>query len=307
MRRSVVLIGNFDGVHLGHQSLIQRAKKHAQSLADDAGPLPVLAVTFWPHPTTVFAPERTPKLLCSLPQRINLLRANGVDEVRVVQFTADLAGWSPQRFIEIVLAPLNPAEVVVGENFRFGKAASGTPQTLQEYARSMSGGFGVDEVPLAEIEGKAASSSVIRAALSEGDVTTAAENLGRYFRVQGVVVVGDQRGRLLGFPTANLPVSAEYEVPADGVYAGWVNMLDTPGGMLPAAISVGSNPTFEGVINRRVEAYVLDRDDLELYGRWIAVDFVQQLRGMVKFGSVEELVSQMNRDVEESRRILLAT
>lgn len=304
MRRSVVLIGNFDGVHLGHQSLIDRARAHATALTDDEGPLPVLAVTFWPHPTKIFNPGHTPKLLCPLPERLDLLTSNGVDEVRVVQFTEEISGWSPQQFIETILMPLNPAAIVVGENFRFGKKAAGTPQDLREYSAGLSDGFDVDEVALAEIEHRVASSSAIREALQAGDVETAAVNLGRYFRVRGVVVVGDQRGRLLGFPTANLPISSEYEVPADGVYAGWVRVLDDPDVKMPAAISVGSNPTFDGVLNRRVESYVLDRDDLELYGKWIAVDFVAQLRGMIKFSSVDELVKQMNKDVEKTRELL---
>ena len=300
-RRSVVIVGNFDGVHRGHQRLISLARKRAEQLADERGPLPVLAITFWPHPMSVVSPDRAPKLLCDLADRVELLQVAGVDEVRVVQFNREVAGWQPEYFIDTILRPLNPALIVVGENFRFGRGASGSIATLQEAG---GGDFEVQAAELLSVDEQVTSSSVIRQALISGDVATAAENLGRNFRVRGIVVVGDQRGRHLGFPTANLPVASDFAVPADGVYAGWLTRLDDPNAeRMPAAISVGTNPTFAGV-ERRVETYVLDRDDLRLYGVEIAVEFVKQLRGQMKFESVDALIAQMNADVAQTRTVL---
>ncbi len=301
MRRSVVAIGNFDGVHTGHQRLLETAVRHAHRLGTEREPLQVIVVTFWPHPMSVVAPEHAPLLLTSLPDRIDLLRRYGADEVRVVQFNREVAAWSPERFVETILGPLNPAIVVVGENFTFGYRAAGTPETMREIA---AGHFDVDVIRLVSIDAERTCSSFIRGALAVGDVDAAARHLGRPFRVGGVVVVGDQRGRELGFPTANLPVAAGLATPADGVYAGWVRRADQPSAVrMPAAISVGVNPTFNGV-ERRVESYVLDRTDLELYGRDITVEFVRHLRGQVRFGSVDDLIAQMNKDVAATRVVL---
>lgn len=295
MGQSVVVIGNFDGVHAGHRALIERAKTHAQN----HGGLPVVAVTFWPHPMSVFAPDKAPKLLCNLDERIELLKQAGVDQVRVIRFTRQIANWSPEQFVTTIIEPLRPAALVVGENFRFGKDAAGSPNTL----RALADGYLVDEAALTTSGGDAVSSSIIRNALGCGDVELARENLGRNFQVRGVVVVGDQRGRLLGFPTANLAVTPEFAVPSDGVYAGWVRLIDEPCVKMAAAISVGTNPTFGG-LERRVESYVLDRSDLALYGARISVEFVKKLRGVITFASVDDLVAQMAADVENTRKIL---
>ncbi len=251
MRRSVVAIGNFDGVHTGHQQLLRTAVEHAQELGTEREPLQVIVVTFWPHPMSVVAPGHQPLLLTSLSDRIDLLRRYGADEVRVVQFTRDVAAWSPQKFVDTILGPLNPAVVVVGENFTFGNRAAGTPQMMREFGK---GRFDVDIIHLVSIDSERTCSSFVRSALATGDVAAAARHLGRLFRLSGVVVVGDQRGRELGFPTANLPVAADLATPADGVYAGWLRRLDQPSAIrMPAAISVGTNPTFDGV-ERRVES-----------------------------------------------------
>jgi len=301
MRRSVVAIGNFDGVHTGHQQLLRTAVEHAQELGTEREPLQVIVVTFWPHPMSVVAPGHQPLLLTSLSDRIDLLRRYGADEVRVVQFTRDVAAWSPQKFVDTILGPLNPAVVVVGENFTFGNRAAGTPQMMREFGK---GRFDVDIIHLVSIDSERTCSSFVRSALATGDVAAAARHLGRLFRLSGVVVVGDQRGRELGFPTANLPVAADLATPADGVYAGWLRRLDQPSAIrMPAAISVGTNPTFDGV-ERRVESYVLDRTDLELYGINISVEFVEHLRGQVRFGSIDELIEQMNKDVAATRVVL---
>ncbi len=302
MTRSVVAIGNFDGVHTGHQKLLATAVERAAELGADGRPLPVIVVTFWPHPMSVVAPpDRMPQLLTTLADRIDLLRRYGADQVRVVQFTKEVAGWSPEQFIETILSPLEPALVVVGRNFTFGHRATGTPQTMRQVGE---GRFAVEVLDLTSVDSEQTCSTLVRNALKKGDVATAARHLGRPFRVRGVVIMGDQRGRKLGYPTANMPVAAEMAVPADGVYAGWLRRLDEPDApRLPAAISVGTNPTFDG-IERRVESYVLDRTDLDLYGVEVAVEFVHHLRGQVRFASVDELVAQMATDVADTRRLL---
>lgn len=293
MSKTVVVIGNFDGVHKGHRSVLQEACSGID--------LPLVVVTFWPHPVSILRPELAPKLLTDLRSRIELLKQAGAHEVRVIQFTRDVAQLSPEEFVDRFLMPLNPARIVVGENFRFGHRASGDVATLAELGR---GRFDVRALPLTAISDEVTCSTAVRELLHEGDVAEAARHLGRPFQYRGVVVVGDQRGRELGFPTANLSVPSDLAVPADGVYAGWVTRLDEPGAMpMAAAISVGTNPTFEGA-DHRVESYVIDRTDLELYGVEIAVDFVDRLRGQVKFNGVDELIEQMNSDVAEAKRIL---
>jgi riboflavin kinase/FMN adenylyltransferase len=300
-RSRVVVIGNFDGVHRGHQQLITDARR-------EAGDGSVIAVTFWPHPMSVIRPDRTPQLLTDLDERCQLLRAAGVDEVRVVEFTDDVAGWPPERFVDEALRTLHPTTIMVGENFRFGFRAAGDVELLAKLGRegSPEERFDVQGIPLLAAGGQPGSSTRIRAAIAAGDVEQARDLLSRPFRVRGVVIQGAQRGREMGFPTANVPVPAGFAVPTDGVYAGWVTRLDRPDAeRWPAAISVGSNPTFVGE-NRRVESYVLDRDDLELYGVEIAVDFEHRLRGQIKYSGMEALIDQMHRDVDRARTLLQA-
>ncbi len=301
MSASVVVIGNFDGVHLGHRAVLE----HARSLEPGR---PVIAMTFWPHPLSVLRPGAEPKLLCDLDERVALLRAAGADRVEVVPFTREFSRLSPEQFVSRVLLPLEPCRVVVGGNFRFGHRAAGTVDTLRELGR---GSFEVTAIGLVRsaVSGSAGdaprtSSTRIRAALAAGDIEDAARMLGRPFSFSGEVVRGDQRGRELGFPTANLVVPAQRAVPADGVYAGWLRRADRPAEPAqPAAISVGSNPTFDGT-QRRVESYVLDRTDLDLYGVGVTVEFIRTIRGQVRFDGVEALVAQMNRDVAEIRSVL---
>jgi riboflavin kinase / FMN adenylyltransferase len=295
-RRSVVVIGNFDGVHRGHAALIRAAR-------DSEPDARLVAVTFWPHPMTVVRPDRAPLLLTSLERRQELLRAAGVEEVVVVEFTPEVASWSPAQFVDAVLRPLRPRRIVVGENFRFGFRASGDVRTLAELGR---GSFEVLALPLVSDGTQPSSSTAIRHAVAEGDFGRVRELSDSPFRVTGVVVRGDQRGRELGYPTANVPIPAGMAVPADGVYAGWLQRLDQPNApRWPAAISVGTNPTFDGV-ERRVEAYVLDRDDLELYGVEVAIEFYARLRGQVKYAGREALITQMHADVEQTRHLLHA-
>jgi riboflavin kinase/FMN adenylyltransferase len=297
--RTVVTIGNFDGVHLGHQHVIRRARE----VAEELGIPDVVAVTFDPHPIAVLRPEHAPPTLTTVETRVRLLEEVGVDDVLVVPFSRELADWSPDRFIEeIIVGTLHARAVVVGANFRFGRRAAGDVATLRESGEQhdfVTVGIALDGGP------QVWSSTYVRNCLSGGDVEGAAEALGRPFTVRGEVVRGDERGRDLGYPTANVPTSGMVAAPADGVYAGWLRRLDADdNGPLPAAISVGTNPTFEGDRERRVESYVLDRDDLELYGAEVEVSFVARLRGMRRFDSVEQLVETMADDVRRAREVL---
>ena len=223
-----------------------------------------------------------------------------------VPFDRDIASWTPEEFVDRVLVDsLHAAAVVVGANFRFGHRAAGDVATLR--AAGESRGFDAEGIPL-DGGPQVWSSTYVRTCLVTGDVAGAAEALGRPFAVRGTVVEGDKRGRELGYPTANVPVHAGIAgsaAPADGVYAGWLTRLDT-GERWPAAISVGTNPTFDGHRERRIESYVLDRDDLELYGVAVEVAFVERLRGMVAFDSVDDLVAQMAADVDRARDLLAA-
>jgi riboflavin kinase/FMN adenylyltransferase len=288
-----VVIGNFDGVHRGHAELIRVAQ------ASEPG-APLVVVTFWPHPMSVIRPDQAPLLLTSLERRIELLKEAGATSVVVVEFTAEVASWSPAQFVDTVLRPLHPARIVVGENFRFGFRAAGTATTLAELGGD---DFVVQALPLVTDGTQPSSSTLIRHAVAEGDFGRVRELSDHPFRFSGIVVRGDRRGHELGFPTANVAVKPGMAVPADGVYAGWVTRLDGDHPRWPAAISVGTNPTFDGV-ERRVEAYVLDRDDLELYDVEIAIDFYARLRGQVKYSGLEALITQMHADVEEARHLL---
>ncbi|MDP9395936.1 MAG: bifunctional riboflavin kinase/FAD synthetase [Actinomycetota bacterium] len=294
-RRSVVTIGVFDGVHRGHRVVIGRAVELARLTG-----LRAVAVTFFPHPSGVLRPGSEPATLTTLDHRLELLAGCGVDTTLVLPFDRDLAARSPEEFVRTVLVErLRAAHVVVGANFRFGARAAGDLATLAELGEAF--GFAVDGVELvrAEDQDEVWSSTWIRARVAAGDVEAAAAALGRPHRIEGVVVAGDRRGRTIGYPTANVEPVPGSAVPGDGVYAGW---LCHPGGREPAAISVGTNPTFAGS-QRRVEAYVLDRTDLELYGACVAVDFAARLRGMERFDSLDGLLEAMRRDVERTRAL----
>jgi riboflavin kinase / FMN adenylyltransferase len=297
--RSVVTIGVFDGVHRGHQRDVHRAAGLAAELA-----LPVVVVTFDPHPDEVVRPGSHPPFLSTVRRRGELLAGLGVDAVCVLPFTLGFSRLGPDEFVQAVLVDrLHAARVVVGEDFRFGHRAAGDVALLAELGQKYD--FAAEGVPLLADAGETISSTGIRDRLAAGDVAGAARDLGRPHRVEGVVVRGHRRGRALGFPTANLETLPHTAIPADGVYAGWLASLDTSGReeqRWPAAISIGTNPTFDGQ-QRTVEAYALDTDDLDLYGAHVAVDFAARLRGTVRFDSVPELVAQMHRDVDAARQI----
>ncbi|SDE47756.1 bifunctional riboflavin kinase/FAD synthetase [Auraticoccus monumenti] len=294
MSTSAVVIGTFDGVHTGHRRLLELARAREPGAR-------VVAVTFWPHPVSVVRPGAEPKLLSDPIQRELLLRDAGADEVVVVPFSTEVSRWSPAEFVDRVLRPLEPVRVLVGEGFTFGHRASGSATTLAE---ELGEGVVVESVPLARSGGAPASSTRIRAALAEGDVALANSLLGRPYCFRGVVVVGDQRGREMGFPTANLLVPESMAVPADGIYAGWLTVPEGPdAGRHAAAISVGTNPTFDGV-QRRVEANVIGRTDLQLYGLEVVVEFTAWIRGQVRYTGVEDLVTQIHLDVARIREIL---
>jgi len=296
--RTVVTIGNFDGVHLGHRHVIARARE----VGEEHGLSDVVAVIFDPHPMAVLRPEHAPPTLTTIEARAELLHGAGVDDVLVVPFSRDIAAWSPERFVdEILVDALHARVAVVGANFRFGSRAAGDVATLREAGEQRD--FVTVGVPL-DGGPQVWSSTYIRNCLAAGDVEGAAEALGRPFTVRGEVVSGDRRGRELGYPTANVPTTDLHAGPADGVYAGWLRRLDGDHVPLPAAISVGTNPTFDGRRERRVESYVLDRDDLELYGVQVEVSFVARLRGMVRFESVDDLVATMADDVRRARTLL---
>jgi riboflavin kinase / FMN adenylyltransferase len=293
--RTVVTIGVFDGVHRGHQRIVHRALARAAELR-----LPGVAVTFEPLPESVVRPEEKPALLTTLPRRLELLGELGLDATYVVDFTTEFSERSPEEFVQSVLVDkLRAVDIVVGSNFRFGRRAAGDVATLAELGGAA--GFMVDPIQLAgpisdpysEAASKVFSSSWIRERIAAGDVAGAADALGRPHRLEGTVIHGDHRGRELGYPTANLEVAVDLAIPADGVYAGLLNGM-------PAAISIGTNPTFGGT-GRRVEAYVIDQDGLDLYGTAATLDFVARVRPMATFDSVDALVAQIAQDVDESR------
>ncbi|MFF2045749.1 bifunctional riboflavin kinase/FAD synthetase [Kitasatospora sp. NPDC058170] len=295
--RSVVTIGSFDGVHRGHQLIINRAVERARELGVRS-----VVVTFDPHPSEVVRPGSHPPLLAPQPRRAELIEALGVDAVLVLPFTAEFSQEAPETFVRQVLVDaLHARTVIEGPNFRFGHRAAGNVALLAELGASA--GFDVEVVDL-QVSGEAGggepfSSTLTRRLVAAGDVAGAGEVLGRPHRVEGVVVRGAQRGRELGYPTANVETVPHSAVPADGVYAGW---LTADGERMPAAISVGTNPTFDGTA-RTVEAYAIDRVGLDLYGLHVAVEFLVYLRGMEKFDSIEALLDRMADDVKQAREL----
>jgi riboflavin kinase/FMN adenylyltransferase len=275
-RQRRVAVGSFDGVHLGHREVIRGSDS---------------VLTFDPHPSAVVAPQHTPKLLTSLQVKAELVEALGVEEMIVIPFDADFAKRSAQEFIdEVLVGALEADYVSVGENFRFGNRAKGDPQMLAEDER-----FSTRVTPLLEVDGEIVSSSHIRGLVLAGEVALATRFLGTPFQLRGEVVHGDQRGRELGFPTANLIPDDALVCPGHGVYACLADGR-------PAAVNIGVRPTFVTGRGELIEAYILDFDG-ELYGHELRLDFIARLRGERRFQSANDLVEQMRRDVQRAREI----
>ena len=286
---NVVVIGVFDGVHKGHQSILDRAKEIADGRK-------IVALTFDPHPTTVFAPDRAPTLLTTLADRVVLLKIHGADQVAVMKFDEKFAALSPEDFVnQILIAQLDAGDVIIGENFTYGHKAVGNVATLKSHSE-----FKVHVLELHADETEPVSSTRIRAAIVNGDVETARLLLSRPHRLDGVVVHGEARGREIGYPTANLGNLDGQTIPADGVYAGWLTVGIN---RWSAAISIGTNPTFAGVRGRQVEAYALDQTGLDLYDQDATIEFGWHLRETLKFDGLEPLLEQMKKDCDLARKL----
>lgn len=300
---SVVTIGAYDGVHLGHQSVIAEVRRRAA-----AADLHSAVVTFDRHPASVVRPESAPRLLTDLDQKLELLAATGIDRALVITFDEMRSREPADDFVRTVLVGCLDAKVIiVGEDFHFGHQRKGNVELLRTMGADL--GFEVEGLPLVDADGSPAgqgarvSSTAIRHALGEGDLPTATAMLGRPYEVRGIVAHGDERGRELGFPTANVSVPGDILLPADGIYAGWFERAD--GTVLPAALSLGRRPTFYVEAHASLlEAHVLDFDD-DLYDEHVRVRFVQRLRGEERFESAAALVAQIRRDCDEARAILL--
>ena len=313
---SAVSIGNFDGVHRGHQEVFTRLLDTARERAAQS-----VVVTFDPHPALVHRPESHPGLIMGLEDKLDALEETGVDAVLVLPYSLEFSDLTPEQFlVDYLVRPLGAISLVIGSDVRLGRNNSGDLAAITEVGREH--GFDVvvvEDVPGAPAaedgtpsgsasrrEGRRCSSTWVRSCLEAGDIEGAAQLLGRPHRMRGEVVHGAARGRQLGFPTANLAPEATGFIPADGVYAGW--LVDQEGTRWPTAISVGSNPTFDGV-TRQVEAHVIDRPEeavevFDLYGQTVVVEFVERLRGMVAYRGIEALVVQMRDDVKRTRDIL---
>jgi riboflavin kinase/FMN adenylyltransferase len=290
-RGGSLTIGNFDGVHLGHASLLEALRSQAQVVGG-----PAVAVTLDPHPVQLLRPDRAPPLLTTAADRAELLQAAGADHVLILQTTPDLLQLTAEQFFQqVVCQRLEARALVEGVNFGFGRNREGNIDTLT--ALCQGAGLGLVVLPPLQLDGIVVSSSAVRAALEGGEVGQAARLLGRPYRLRGRVVGGQRRGQKLGFPTANLAEAATL-IPGDGVYAtrAWWQ-----GRTWPAAANIGPNPTF-GENARKLEVHLIGFDG-DLYGHELAVDFVERLRDTRPFAGVGELVEQLRRDVDEARRL----
>ena len=289
---SVVLIGVFDGVHKGHQLLLNRAKEIADGRS-------VIALTFDPHPMQVFAPDRAPTLLTTLSDRVELLKIHNADQVAVLKFNEKFAAMLPEDFVkDVLVGQLAASTVIVGKNFTYGHKAAGNVASLIKDGLKFN--FTVDVQELKAGDGQVISSSRIRSLVIDGHVEEARALLSRPHRLDGIVVHGEKRGREIGYPTANLGNLEGQTIPCDGVYAGWLTVGIN---FWPAAISIGTNPTFEGVRARQVEAYAIDQVGLELYDKNASIEFGWRLRDTLKFDGLEPLLAQMKLDCDRARSL----
>ena len=299
---TVLTIGAYDGLHLGHRAVIDRVRRLAGERGMASG-----VVTFDRHPASVVRPESAPKLLCDLDQKLELLESTGIDLVLVITFDEERSTETAEDFVQDVLVDcLRARAVIVGADFHFGKGRGGNVALLERLGPEL--GFDVVGMELVGTDGRPAadvervSSTAIRHALVLGELAAANAMLGRHHEVRGVVAHGDARGRELGFPTANVSVPGSILLPADGIYAGWFQRPD--GSVHPTAISLGRRPTFyETADASLLEAHLLDFSG-DLYDEAVAVRFVERLRGEIRFDSVDDLVDQMQRDCAEARKVL---
>lgn len=305
---AIVTVGNFDGVHRGHQAVLERMVSDARARGQVA-----IAVTFDPHPKAVHDPAHVPELVTGMADRIERLEATGLDGVLVVPYTLEFALQTPEEFVSTYLVNgLRAACVVVGNDTRFGRGNAGDVTTMRALGEAL--GFEVevlDDARAISESGRRWSSTWVRELLDKGDLPGAAEVLGRPHRLRGRVVHGDKIGRQIGFPTANIEVSAGM-IPRHGVYAGWLTVVDPSdnaaagelvGERLPAAVSLGLNYTVGGT-DLRVEAFIIDRDGLDLYDTEVTLDLVAWRRPMLDFGSLDALVTALGEDVEWCRSVL---
>jgi len=289
---NVLVIGVFDGVHKGHQLLLERAK----ALSDGR---PIIALTFDPHPMKVIAPSRAPSALTTLADRVELLKIHNADQVAVLKFNEKFAAMTPEDFVkEVLVGQLKASIIIVGKNFTYGYKAAGNVESLISDGAKFN--FTVDVQDLESGEGEVISSSRIRSLVTTGNVEQARKLLSRPHRLDGVVIHGEKRGREIGYPTANLGNLDGQTIPSDGVYAGWLTVGIN---YWPAAISIGTNPTFAGVRGRQVEAYALDQEGLDLYDKSASIEFGWRLRDTLKFDGLEPLLAQMKLDCDQARSL----
>lgn len=298
---SVVTIGAFDGLHIGHRAVIRSVVDQAHRAESRS-----VLVTFDRHPASLVRPESAPKLLTTHGHKMELLAETGLDAVAVIAFDEEQAAETPEDFVERVLVNCLRAEsIVVGKDFHFGRGRAGNVELLRALGKKS--GFTVRPLELVDLEGATASSTAIRASIASGDVEAANLMLARPFEVRGIVRRGDARGRTIGFPTANIEVPADFASPAEGVYAAWYVRETADGNAvaLPAAVNIGRRPTFyEHAPLALIEAHIIDRDDLDLYDEQARLQFVARLRAEHKFDSVEDLKQQLQRDIDAAREVL---
>lgn len=294
----VVTIGNFDGLHLGHQHLLDQLR--ACAVRHSARPL---VVTFEPHPTSVLRPEPPLRRIVTPERKLELLRSAGIDDILVIEFNHDFASMTPEEFLAYLVPRTEPAAILVGDNFRFGRRRSGDGDTLRAYGERH--GFTTELVEPCMVDGAPVSSSRVRRHIQAGELNAAEELLGRRFRLTGVVRDGMARGRDMGFPTANLTPPNGLCLPADGIYAAYARIVEHSGVARETLVYIGASPTFDPR-ERLIEAHILDFNG-DLYATELELELVEFLRGDQVFDSVDELVAQMQRDEAAARHLFSVT
>jgi riboflavin kinase / FMN adenylyltransferase len=287
-------IGNFDGLHLGHQYLLSKLVDRA-----NAKRVRSLVITFEPHPISVLRPDQAVHRLATASMKPKLIEAAGVDDLAIIPFSLEFAALSAEEFLEFIHTYAHPTDILVGDDFRFGAKRAGDAATIRQFASTH--GFDATIIQRIEFEGQIVSSSYIRACLASGDVRGAAAALGRNYRLSGTVEHGLARGRDMGYPTANIDLDDHLLIPSDGIYAAYARVGES-GSPRPAMVYIGRSPTFEAR-GRTVEAHLLDFHE-DLYARHVSVEFVDFVRGDQRFSGADELAEQMQRDEDVTRRVL---